>query len=151
MAEFTIRSMEMSDIEAVVRIQEAILKKKVSPTWRSALEHYINKDPKACLVAVKKNEPVGFIIGEIKIWGFGLRQSGWLVTISIHPAHMGTGTGNALSKHLIDYFHEMEVDGIYTTVRWDSGDLLSFFKSIGFTHSAFLNLEYKMQKREQEP
>ncbi len=151
MADYTIRRMKVDDIEKVVGIQETIIRKKVTAKWRKALEHYIDKDPKACLVAVKKGKTseklIGFIVGDIKIWGFGLRQSGWIEIIGIHPKHMGKGVGRTLGKRLLNYFRRMMVDGIYTAVRWDSGDLLSFFKSIGFDHSGFLNLEYTTKKK----
>jgi ribosomal protein S18 acetylase RimI-like enzyme len=135
--------MATDDISKVVKIQETILQKKVSRAWKKALELYIEKDPNTCLVAEKNNRPIGFIIGEIKTWGFGLRQSGWIEILGIHPRHMGTGVGKALGRRLLSYFKKQKVDGIYTAVRWDSGDLLSFFKSIGFDNSGFLNLEYK--------
>jgi len=32
------------------------------------------------------------------------------------------------------------VKKIYTSVRWDSTDLLSFFKAVGFERSDFINL-----------
>ncbi|MCK4613332.1 MAG: GNAT family N-acetyltransferase [Thermoplasmata archaeon] len=150
MADYTIRSMKLDDIETVVGIQETIIKKKVAARWQKALEHYIDKDPKSCLVAVIKRKTkdiiIGFIVGEIKIWGFGLRQSGWVEIIGIDPTYMGIGVGHALGKRLLNYFKRMKVDGIYTAVRWDSGDLLSFFKSLGFEHSGFLNLEYTAKK-----
>jgi len=146
MAEYTIRRMKPDDIKDVIGIQETIIKKKAAAQWGKALEHYLTKDPKSCLVAVIKRKAkeiiIGFIIGDIKIWGFGLRQSGWIEIIGIHPKHMGKGVGHALGRRLITYFKRMEVDGIHTVVRWDSGDLHSFFKSIGFYQSRFLNLEY---------
>lgn len=140
----------MDDIEEVIRIQETIIKKKVAARWRKALEHYITKDPRTCLVAVTREKAgkriIGFIVGDIKIWGFGLRQSGWIEIIGIHPKHMGEGVGRSLGRRLLSYFRRMEVDGVYTAVRWDSGDLLSFFKSMGFDRSGFLNLEYSPGK-----
>ena len=138
--------MAKDDISNVVKIQETILQKKMSKAWKKALELYIEKDPDTCLVAVQDGMPIGFIIGEIKTWGFGLRQSGWIEILGIHPKHMGTGVGKALGKKLLAYFKKQKVEGIYTAVRWDSGDLLSFFKSIGFDNSGFLNLEYKKLK-----
>jgi len=150
MADYTIRSMKMDDIEEVIRIQETIIKKKVAVRWQKALEHYIDRDPKSCLVAVLKGKTrerlIGFIVGDIKIWGFGLRQSGWIEIIGIHPKHMGKGAGHALGRRLLNYFRRMKVDGVYTVVRWDSGDLLSFFKSMGFDQSGFLNLKYSTKK-----
>ena len=151
MADYTIRRMKIEDIPEIIGIQEIITKKKVAQQWRGALEHYIAKDPKTCLIAFVKHKMkdviIGFVIGDIKIWGFGLRQSGWIEIIGIHPKHMGKGVGHALGKRLLNYFNRMEVDGIYTVVRWDSGDLLSFVKSLGFDQSGFLNLEYKQKKK----
>lgn len=141
--DYQVRNMKMGDIGGVVAIQEAIIKKKASSKWKTALKHYLETDPKACLVAVKDDKTIGFMIGEIKYWGFGLRQSGWIEIIGIHPKYMGQGVGDALGQRLIKYFKSRKVDGVYTSVRWDSGDLLSFFKSIGFENSPFLNLEYK--------
>ena len=143
--------MKLDDIQEVIGIQESIIKKKAAAQWGKALEHYLTKDPKSCLVAVTKRKTrdtiIGFIIGDIKIWGFGLRQSGWIEIIGIHPKHMGKGVGHALGKRLLNYFRRMDVDGVHTVVRWDSGDLLSFFKSLGFDQSGFLNLEYKQKKQ----
>jgi len=151
MAEFTIRRMQQEDIDEIIRIQEVIIGKKVAGSWGGSLEHYITTDSKSCLVAVIKRKTkdtiIGFIVGDIKTWGFGLRQSGWIEIIGIHPKHMGKGVGDALGRRLLNYFKRMEVDGVYTVVRWDSGDLLSFFKSIGFDQSGFLNLEYTKTKR----
>jgi ribosomal protein S18 acetylase RimI-like enzyme len=143
MGDFLIRGMRSEDIESVVAIQEKLLNKKVAKKWRQALDHYLEKDRDACLIAEHDKKVLGFIIGDIKYWGFGLRQSGWIEIIGIHPKYMGSGVGHELGNHLIQYFKSRKVDGIYTAVRWDSGDLLSFFKSIGFEHSGFLNLEYK--------
>jgi len=139
--------MRPGDIDAVVEIQKTLVRRSATRRWRNALKNYIGKDPKACLVATAKGKPIGFIIGDIKTWGFGMRQSGWIEIIGIHPKHMGTGVGRDLGKRLLRYFRTKEVDGIYTAVRWDSGDLLSFFKSIGFEHSGFLNLEHSGPKR----
>ncbi len=151
MAEYTIRRMRKDDIDEIIKIQETIIKKRVAASWGKALEHYIVKDPMSCLVAIIKKKTrdhiIGFIVGDIKIWGFGLRQSGWIEILGIDPKHMGKGVGHTLGRRLLNYFKRMEVDGIYTVVRWDSGDLLSFFKSVGFDQSGFLNLEYSMEKK----
>ncbi len=143
MVVYSIKTMRASDIPAVVAIQEAILKHPVSERWRQALEQYIDARPRGCFVAVAAEKPLGYIIGEIKTWGFGLRRSGWLEAIGIHPKHMGGGIGRELGHRLLDYFKKEGVDGVYTNAPWDSGDLLSFFKSLGFNQSGLLNLNHK--------
>ena len=59
---------------------------------------------------------------------------------------MGKGIGHTLGRRLLNHFTRMKVDSVYSVVRWDSGDLLSFFKSLGFDQSGFLNLEYTIKK-----
>jgi L-amino acid N-acyltransferase YncA len=56
---------------------------------------------------------------------------------------MGKGIGKTLGEALIRYFKGEGIKEVYTTVQWDSGDLIAFFKSIGFDKSGFINLEYK--------
>lgn len=143
MSDISIRMMTKGDIDAVAGIQEAILQRRVTARWRKAMERHIENDPQACLVAARERAPVGFVVGDVKNWGFGLRRSGWIEIVGIHPKHMGSGVGKALGRRLMAYFRRMDVDGVYTTVRWDSGDLLSFFKSLGFERSDFITLEHR--------
>ncbi|MFC1884183.1 GNAT family N-acetyltransferase [Thermodesulfobacteriota bacterium] len=53
---------------------------------------------------------------------------------------MGRGVGKKLADKILDRYKEMGVKNIYTSVRWDSADLLSFFKTLGFARSDFINL-----------
>jgi ribosomal protein S18 acetylase RimI-like enzyme len=104
---------------------------------------YIKKSPKTCIVALKDEKVVGFIIGCIKEWGFGVELSGWIEMIEVDPKFMGKGIGKVLGDSLIKCFKNEKLKEVYTSVKWDSGDLISFFKSIGFEKSSFINLEYK--------
>lgn len=141
---FHIRTMTEQDFESVARIQEAITRKKVSPELEKIMKNYLEKDGEACLVAEEEGSVVGFVIGDIKDWGFGLEKSGWLEILGVHPKVMGRGIGKALGRQLMDYFKTKNIKNVYTAVRWDSGDLLAFFKSIGFDRSELINLERKL-------
>jgi N-acetylglutamate synthase-like GNAT family acetyltransferase len=96
------------------------------------------------LVAEAEGKVVGFVIGGIKDWEFGVEKSGWLEIIGIHPKYMGQGIGRMLGKRLLEHFKNKNIKNIYTVARWDSGDLLAFFKSIGFNRSDFINLERRL-------
>ena len=136
-----IRKIGPEDVPEIVGIQESILQKKVSKKWIHMVEGHLKKQEALGFVASKDNRVVGFIIGEIKGEGFGLEQSGWIEVVGVHPSHMGIGIGRILAEKLFDFFKKEGIRDIYTTVLWDAGDMLSFFKAIGFDRSPFINLK----------
>ena len=138
--EIKIRNIEARDISKIIAIQESIIKRKVSKKWTQKVKDHLQKREGRGFVALKDGQVVGFIIGEIKGEGFGLEQSGWLEVVEVHPKQMGVGIGRALAGKLFQFFKKKGIRDIYTTVRWDAGDMLSFFKSLGFDRSTFINL-----------
>ena len=104
------------------------------------VEHRLKKQEALGFVALKDGQVVGFIIGEIKGEGFGLEQSGWIEVVGVHPRQMGVGIGRILAEKLFSFFKKEGIRDIHTAVRWDAGDMLSFFKVIGFDRSPFINL-----------
>ena len=138
--EIKIRKIGAEDIPGMVAIQESILQKKVSKKWIQMVEARLRKLEAAGFVAAMGGRVVGFMIGEIKGESFGLEQSGWIEVVGVHPGHMGIGIGRILAKKLFEFFEKKGIRDIYTTVRWDAGDMLSFFKAIGFDRSPFINL-----------
>jgi ribosomal protein S18 acetylase RimI-like enzyme len=135
-----IQKIGVDNIPEMVAIQEAILQKKVSKKWVQMVEVSLKKQEIVGFVASMDDRLVGFIIGEIKGESFGLEQSGWIEVVGVHPSHMGTGIGRILAEKLFEFFEKKGIRDIYTTVRWDAGDMLSFFKAIGFDRSTFINL-----------
>jgi ribosomal protein S18 acetylase RimI-like enzyme len=138
--EIKIRNIEAKDVPKIIAIQESIIKRKVSKKWTQMVKDHLQKQEGRGFVALKDGQVVGFIIGEIKGEGFGLEQSGWLEVIEVHPKQMGIGIGRALAGKLFQFFQKKGIRDVYTTVRWDAGDMLSFFKSLGFDRSTFINL-----------
>ena len=134
------RKIGADDILEIVTIQEAILQKKVSKKWIQMVEARLKKQEAVGFVASMDGRVEGFIVGEIKGEGFGLEQSGWIEVVGVHPSHMGIGIGRILAEKLFQFLKKKGIRDIYTTVRWDAGDMLSFFKAIGFDRSPFINL-----------
>ena len=128
------------DVPQIIAIQEAIIKKRVSRRWIQMVEDHLRKQEGVGFVTSRDGQVVGFIIGEVKGEGFGLEQSGWIEVVGVHPSQMGIGIGQALAERLFDFFRKRRVRDVYTAVRWDAVDMLSFFKSVGFDRSTFINL-----------
>jgi ribosomal protein S18 acetylase RimI-like enzyme len=135
-----IRKIGTDNIPEMVAIQEAILQKKVSKKWIRMVKARLTKQEAVGFVVSMDDRVAGFIIGEIKGGSFGLEQSGWIEVVGVHPGHMGVGIGRVLAKKLFEFFKKKGIRDIYTTVLWDAGDMLSFFKAIGFDRSPFINL-----------
>ena len=104
------------------------------------VKDHLQKQEGIGFVAEKEGEIVGFIIGEVKGEGFGLERSGWLEVVMVHPRHMGMGIGHAMAQRLFNDFKKKGIREVHTSVLWDAVDMLSFFKSLGFDRSPFINL-----------
>ena len=139
-----LREFGRSDIPEMVAIQQAITKKKVSRTWIRMLERHLEGTQGLGFVATKGGKVVGFALGEVKGEGFGLSQSGWIEVVGVDPQDMGEGIGKALLEELFKAFRRKKIKNVYTAVRWDAVDMVSFFKSIGFGRSDFINLVHKL-------
>jgi hypothetical protein len=47
-----------------------------------------------------------------------------------------------MTKEIFMFYKARGISAVYTSVRWDSTDLLSFFKTVGFERSNYINLKY---------
>ncbi|PIP46411.1 MAG: GNAT family N-acetyltransferase, partial [Deltaproteobacteria bacterium CG23_combo_of_CG06-09_8_20_14_all_51_20] len=52
--------------------------------------------------------------------------------------------GKLLAEEIIAFYNKKAIKYIFTSVRWDSADLLSFFKTLGFDRSSFINLRKEL-------
>ena len=73
-----------------------------------------------------------------------MRQSGWIQVVGVDPQAMGEGVGKTMIEKLFEAFRKRKITNVHTAVRWDSVDMLSFFKSAGFGRSDFINLVRKL-------
>ena len=145
MNKIKVRPMEEEDITQAAVIHRRVVRKGLGPSTNYPIENlfksFIKKSPKTCIVAEKNNRIAGFVIGSIKEWVFGVERSGWIELVEVDPKLMGMGIGKNLGDSLIEHFRDEDIKEVYTSVKWDSGDLIAFFKSIGLDKSSFINLE----------
>ena len=143
----TVREMQKADIESAAGIHRKILREGGGEERKYDIgvlfASFLEKNPHTCYVAERDGQVAGFIVGGIKEWGFGVERAGWIEMVEVDPGFMGTGVGRELGGALLLYFQSVGITEVYTSVRWDSGDLIEFFKSLGFDISSFINLIYK--------
>jgi ribosomal protein S18 acetylase RimI-like enzyme len=137
----TIRRIKIEDADAISSIQDSITKSSVETDFRNIIEERVRRNEDISFVAEIDGRVVGYMISYILYGGFGLDKSAWIATLGVDPKYMGQGIGKRLAEEILHAYRERGISHIFTTVRWDSVDLLSFFKTLGFDRSDFINLK----------
>ena len=157
-----IRVLDESDLDAVVKIDKNVLGKERRAFWKRKIA-YAGIYPRPALVAEFEGKVVGFILGYVSGWEFGVPDTvGWIDTLGVDPAYQRRGIGRALFNALIEIFkrsgreetpeakkaEKRKVEGVnvvYTLASWIDSDLLQFYHAMGFKKGQMINLEIKIR------
>ena len=140
-----IRGLKTEDLDAIVKIDEKVLGENRKDYWERKLKSMNNKSSQISLVAEVEGEVVGFILGDVSGWEFGVPETvGWVDTIGVEPGFQKKGVATALAHELIKNLKAIGVKTIYTLVSWNDWDLLQFFHAMGFTRGDMINLELRI-------
>ena len=143
-ANFFIRRIKIEDADDMGRIMAAITKSPVEIDFRQIIEEQVQSDKDASFVAEIDGKVVGFMISHIVYGGFGLEKSAWIVTLGVEPQFMGRDIGKKLAEKIFTVYRDRGIKHVFTSVRWDSVDLLSFFKTLDFNRSELINLRKEL-------
>ena len=137
-----IREITLEDVQAIQKIHGAISQEKEQVDFLRLVEqHASGGTGHTSLVALLDDQVAGYMISTTLYAGFGIEKSAWIMAIGVHPTHMGQGLGLELARQTCEIYKKKGVKSIYSSVMWDSIDVLSFFKKLGFTRSEFINLK----------
>jgi len=139
--ELKIRRITLNDAEDIQRIIRAISGDTSDIDFGKVLNHnYGDEESKISIAAEINGRVAGFMISNILYAGFGLDRSAWIVNLGVDPDLMGQGIGKKMAEEIFEIYRQRGIKHIYSSVMWDSIDLLSFFKTLGFERSNFINL-----------
>jgi ribosomal protein S18 acetylase RimI-like enzyme len=137
-----IREIRLEDAQAIEDIRAAISPQDANVDFLKLVKQQASDgNAAASLVAELNDKVVGYMISTTLYAGFGIRKSAWIMAIGVHPDYMGQGIGLALANRVCEIYRAKQVESIYSSVMWDSIDVLSFFKKLGFKRSEFINLK----------
>lgn len=137
-----IREITLKDAAAIQNIRKAISEDDAGVDFVKFIEQQVADGTSASnLVAEVDGKVVGYMISTTLYAGFGIKKSAWIVAIGVHPDCMGQGLGLKLAERTCEIYKKKGIDCIYSSVLWDSTDVLSFFKKLGFERSEFINLK----------
>jgi len=142
-----IRPLTPSDLDAIVEIDRKVLGKPREDFWKKRIEMIdATRYPHSCLVAELEGKVIGFILGEVSGWEFGVPDTiGWINTIGVDPAYQQRGVAKRLGEEFIKNLKTIGVGLVYTLVSWNDWDLLKFFRAMGFARGGdMINLELKI-------
>lgn len=136
-----VRELQVADTDDICEIYASIVRKPVDVDFTALIEKHARTENDICFVAELDGKVIGFMISYILTFGFGIEKSAWIATLGVDPEYMGQGIGERLAREIFKLYKKMGINRVYTSVRWDSTDLLSFFKTLGFDRSKFINLK----------
>ena len=140
-----IRLMQAEDFDAVVGIDEKVLKTPRPEYYDMKFEKLFKSRDylPASLVAEDKNgRVVGFVMGEIYRGEYGIfQEEATLDTIGIDPSCQHQGIGKQLLNEFINHLKKLGVKKINTLVAWNDSKLIHFFSANHFSPSKTINLE----------
>ena len=140
-----IRRLRPEDTDEIRRISSAISRAYDKTDFTQIVKKQTQSDDDASFVAERENRLVGYCISYTLSGSFGMGKSAWLAMLGVDPKFMGQGIGEMLATETLKFYKMQGVKDIYTSVRWDSTDLLSFFKTLGFQRSDFISLHKSLE------
>ena len=140
MKDALIRKLKAKDAEDISKIYAGITQTPVKDDFIHIIAEQVNRKEDASFVAELDGRVVGYMISIVISGGFGIMKSTWIANMGVNPKFMGQGIGESLASRIFEFSREKRIKDVYTSVRWDSPDLLSFFKTLGFDRSNFINL-----------
>jgi len=155
-ADIHIRSLEKGDVDTILEIMSNIGRPTAGEEeeslsyLRETVERHIERnEPLMNLGAELDKRLVGFVMGEIRAWEFGQREkTGWIKVLGVDPDYQGMGAGRKLGEALLSNFKASGVARVRTLVNWYEGDLLSYFRTLGFNTLNIIPLETKVTTRD---
>ena len=144
-----IRLMKADDFDAVVGIDEKVLKASRPEYYEMKFEKLFNsKDylPTSLVAEGEDGTLAGFIMGELYMGEYGIfQEEATLDTIGVDPDYQQKGIGEQLINEFLEHLRALGVQKINTLVDRNDSKLMHFFNTNQFSPSkTIINLERRL-------
>ena len=141
-----IRLMTMNDFDAVVGIDEKILKDSRREYYEMKFDKLFKSKeflPTSLVAEIEGGTVVGFVMAELYMGEYGISRDGaTLDTIGVDPDFRHKGIGEKLMSEIFDHLRDLGVKQINTLVDKNDSKLIQFFMANQFNPSKnIINLE----------
>ena len=146
--EVSIRPMRHEDLSVVVELDAHVFGSMRPAYYERRLDVLYSADAgtKAIfLVAIYRDQVIGFIMGTLAYGEFGLTQvTAILDSIAVHPHFQHQGIGQKLTEAFMKQSAHQGASTVYTLVNWDNWTLLKVFHALGFELASTIPLERRI-------
>lgn len=144
-----IRLMQVEDFDAVVAIDEKVLKSPRPEYYELKFEKLFKSReylPTSLVAENKDGTVVGFIMGELYMGEYGIaREGATLDSIGVDPDCQQQGIGALLMNDFFDHLGDLGVQKVNTLVDRNDDKLMRFFSANQFNPSkTIINLEREL-------
>ncbi len=137
-----IRPLTREDLPTIAEIDTKLLGQQRPGYWEMKLSLMEKHAQNTSLVAELEGKVVGFIIGGVSRWEFGIPENvGWIDTIGVDPDYQRQGIARRLFEHMTQALKDRGVESIYTLVTRRDWRLINFFRHLGFQEGDTITLE----------
>jgi len=142
-----VRSMQESDLAAIVRIDKKLTGKDRSAYYERKLAEVMKESGiRVSLIAEADDMPIGFIMARVDYGEFGRTEPMAVIdTIGVDPGHGRGGVASALLSQLLANLSILHVDRVRSTLRWDNFTLMKFLARNGFQPAQRLVLRKRVE------
>ena len=138
-----VRPVELSDLDAIVRVDEKLSGQTRKEYWQQRLEIAALRPPWMSLVAETDGRLVGFLLGWVGESEFGIaRRTGWVDLIGVDPPYRGRGIAQTLLRRFVESGRELRaIERVATLVDLGQPDVREFFARVGFHRGPMIQME----------
>lgn len=133
MREIKIRTVHSRELATVHKIEKISFKNPYPLTFITSLYFW---NPKTFLVAVKKEEIVGYIIATTQT------DVGLIISIAVIPSEKRKGIGKSLITAIIRFLKDIRMNSVRLEVRRSNIIAQRFYEALGFEYTHTIPLYY---------
>ncbi|MSQ28386.1 MAG: GNAT family N-acetyltransferase [Dehalococcoidia bacterium] len=139
-----IRRMEPSDEKYVLAIDQKIVGEARAASWQQRVFRYLERYyPPVSHIAKANGVVVGFIIGDIRGWEYGMASGAWIDIMGVDTEYQGQGVGRRLVEAFVAQCRHQGIKGIQSFMRDDDTRIQRFLESVGFSRGTLV--EYSLE------
>jgi ribosomal protein S18 acetylase RimI-like enzyme len=144
--DIVVRKLKSKDTPSIGKIYQSITQASEMIDIQQVVSELADRKANACFVAEYQGRVVGFIMSYVLSASFGINKSAWIPILGVDPEFMGQGVGKKMAQAVLKFYRKQGIQEIHTSVRWFDSDVLSFFRTLGFNRSEFINLQKRLDE-----